>query len=74
MNLYIVMVRKKDRLEFPEYWLLKATPDEAKDLEERIRELFDDGIIKDFFFQPIKGTEGYHDVHDALDVIQYYGG
>jgi AAA+ superfamily predicted ATPase len=47
------MIRERSRRQYPSIFLLKATTEQAMQLERMVRYLFENKMIKDFAFQPV---------------------
>lgn len=71
MRQWIVLIQVKSRREYPELFVFEGSSEEAKELEDRIRALFDAGKIKNFAFQPIRGPFRYE---HADEILGYFEG
>lgn len=65
MRTYVVQIRRKKRTEFPETLLIQVSTEQVRDIDHRVRELFEAGKIKDFLVQEVGTPQEYRHI-DAL--------
>lgn len=70
MRLWIIAIQYKSRKEYPSFFLFEGSTEEGRELEERIRRLFDAGKIKDFAFEPISKSSRFERVSAFLDDVE----
>jgi hypothetical protein len=69
MGTWIVQIRRRSRREFPTTLWFQGSPEEARELEGRVRALFEAGAIKDFLFEPVEAAS-YGDVDAVLVEVE----
>lgn len=70
MRNWVVQIRRKSRKELPSTFWLQATDDDARELEKRIRRMFEQGQIKDFLFEPVQ-VSSFVEVADEIIGIEH---
>jgi len=69
MRQWIVMLQVSSRTEFPTIFVFEGSGGEGKELEDRIRGLFEEKKIVNFVFEPYRHPYRYERANTLLDTI-----
>lgn len=70
MRTFVVQIRPKRRLDYPETWLVRLSTEESVEIDQRIRRLFEGKKIKDFLVVEVPETDSYGTIDAVLSEIE----